>query len=107
MLTISTHLGLYHYACLPFGVASAPALFQHTMDTLLQGLLKVIIITGRTDEEHLSYLEEVLRQLRVHGFRLKQSKCSLFQSSVEFLGHAIDAQGVHTSPAKCQAIVKA
>ena len=77
------------------------------MDTLLQGLLKVIIITGRTDEEHLSYLEEVLRQLRVHGFRLKQSKCSLFQSSVEFLGHAIDAQGVHTSPAKCQAIVKA
>ena len=37
-----------------------------------------------------------------HGFRLKQSKCSLFQSYVEFLGHTIDAQGV-----QCQAIVKA
>ena len=39
--------------------------------------------------------------------RLKQSKCSLFQSSVEFLGHTIDAHGVHTPPAKCRAIVKA
>ncbi len=52
-------------------------------------------------------MEEVLRRLHVYGFRLKQSKCSLLQSSVEFLGHTIDAQGVHTSPAKCQAIVKA
>ena len=113
LLTISTHLGLYRNTRLPFWGASAPALFQRTMDILLQGLPKVmcylddIIVTGHTDEEHFSYLEEVLRRLSVHGFRLKQPKCSLFQSSVEFLGHTIDAQDVHTLLAKCQAIVKA
>ena len=27
-ITINTHRGLYHYNCLSFGVASAPAVFQ-------------------------------------------------------------------------------
>ena len=31
LVTVNTHLGLYHYTQLPFGVASAPAIFQRTM----------------------------------------------------------------------------
>ena len=36
--TINTSRGLYQYTCLPFGVASVPALFQRVMDTILQGV---------------------------------------------------------------------
>ena len=63
-VTINTHRGLYRYRRLPFGVASAPAIFQKTMDTILQGMSKVtcylddILITGATESEHLSNLEE-------------------------------------------------
>ena len=37
-LTINTHRGLYKYTRLPFGVSSAPSIFQRAMDSLLQGL---------------------------------------------------------------------
>ena len=41
-LTINTHKGLFQYNRLSFGVASAPAIFQRAMETLLRGL----ILTG-------------------------------------------------------------
>ena len=67
--TINTHQGLYRYTRLPFGIASAPAIFQKTMDVILQGIPHVccyiddILITGVNQQEHLQNLEEVLRRL--------------------------------------------
>ena len=111
--TINTHQGLYRFNRLPFGVASAPAIFQRTMDTILQGIPHVLcyiddlLITGETEEEHLRNLEEVLKRLQDHGIVLKKSKCFFLQDSVEYLGHIIDAEGLHTSPKKVEAVLQA
>ena len=48
LLTINTHKGLYHYLRLPFGVSSAPAIFQRTMETLVQGLHHVCVYLDDT-----------------------------------------------------------
>ena len=102
-LTINTHLGLYQYTRLPFGVASAPAMFQRAMDIILQGVEEVIcyiddiLVTGATDEEHLDQLEEVLKRLKEYGLRAKKSKCFFFQATVEYLGHQVDADGLKSS----------
>ncbi|KAK2183941.1 hypothetical protein NP493_291g01008 [Ridgeia piscesae] len=62
-LTVNTHRGLYQYQRLPYGVASAPAVWQRAMDHVLQGISGVqcylddIIVTGRTREEHLKALD--------------------------------------------------
>ena len=112
-LAINTHLGLYQFTRLPYGVASAPAQFQKVMDTLLQGLPGVIcyiddiLITGATTAEHLHNLEEVLSRLKEHGVRVKSAKCKFLASSVEYLGHRIDAKGLHTTDGKLQAILQA
>ena len=113
MVTINTTKGLFRYTRLPFGVASAPAVFQKTMDTILQGMQHVIcylddiLITGSTESEHNSNLEEVLCRLEEYGMRLRLDKCEFFKSSVEYLGHYISAEGVHTTKSKVTAIQEA
>ena len=68
-VTINTHLGLFRYCRLPYGIACATALFQEIMDKNLNGLehagciLDDIIITGVDDTEHLQNLEIVLQRL--------------------------------------------
>ena len=105
-VTITTHQGLYQYTRLPFGIASASALFQRTMDSILQGIPHVqfyiddILVTGQNDDEHIASLEEVLKRLQKHGVKINRKKCSFLQDSVEYLGHLIDKEGLHTIPNK-------
>ena len=81
LVTINTHRGLFQYTWLPFGIASAPAIFQRTMETVLQGLpcvcvyLDDILVTGASEKEHLEHLKLVLQKLEDVGLRLKRSKC--------------------------------
>ena len=92
---------------IPFDASSAPAVFQKTMIPSLKASLVNIPVRGSTLEEHLKHLAEVLDRLAKHGLRLKQVKCSFMQDSVEYLGHHIDVEGIHTLANKVEAIVKA
>lgn len=42
-VTINTHKGLSRYHHLPFGISSASAIFQRTMEGLLQGIPHVVV----------------------------------------------------------------
>ena len=64
----------------------------------------IILITGSTDKEHLANLEEVLKQLKYHGIKLKSSKCQFMQDEVEFLGHRLSGSGLSTSSKKVEAV---
>ena len=111
-LTINTIRGLYQYQRLPYGVASAPAIWQRAMDQILQGIpgvfcyLDDIIVTGSTLEEHLERLVAVLKRLEEYGLKANQEKCKFLRSSVEYLGHVISAEGLHQSPKKVKAITE-
>ena len=113
LLTITTHKGLYRYCRLPFGVASAPAIFQRTMEQILQGIPGVVVfmddieLTGATEEQHLERLDQVLQRLQDHGLRLQKNKCEFMKDRVEYLGHVIDKDGIHPLPSKVQAITEA
>ena len=80
--TINTHRGLFQYNRLPFGVSSAPGIFQRAIDDLVKGIPHVaaymddILLTGETQEQHLQNLTAVLERLKAAGVRLKKPKCS-------------------------------
>lgn len=46
-----------------------------------------LIVMPRTEKEALENLEIVLRRLEQANLKIKPSKCSLLQKSVEYLGH--------------------
>jgi len=112
-LTINTHIGLFAFKRLPNGVHSGPAIFQRIMDTVLAGVPKVIcrlddILCGGVDEEdNLKTLSVVLDRLQNAGFKLNKGKCRFLQFSVTYLGHVIDAEGLHPTDDKLKAIREA
>ena len=57
-----------------------------------------ILVTGPIDEAHLDNLETVLSRLQNHGVKAKRSKCLFMAKEVPYLGHIIDAEGLHTAP---------
>ncbi len=68
-----------HYTKLPYGIASAPSIFQAAMEAMLQGIdgclvyLDDILVCGSTDQEHLQRLDKVLEHLEAHDLRVNQS----------------------------------
>ena len=104
--------GLFQFKVMPFGLCNAPATFQRLMDLVLAGLqwsdclvyIDDVIMLGRTFDEHLRNLRSVLQRLRESGLRLKPSKCSFFQSEVQYLGHIISRDGVATDPFKTEKV---
>ena len=112
-VVISTHKGLFRYTRLPYGISSAPGIFQKAMEQLLQGIPHVtvyiddILIHSETEAEHLKSLEEVFKQLAKAELKVKKQKCKFMVPSVPYLGHVIDSEGLHPLPEKIEAIRQA
>lgn len=111
MTVLNTHKGLFCFNRLPFGVSSAPAIFQRRMDGLLgdipgvQVYLDDIIIAEKRND--LSRLKQVLQRLREYGLRLHKGKCKFRQDEVTFLGHRIDAKGLRPKDDNMKAVIEA
>ncbi|MEW8561290.1 MAG: reverse transcriptase domain-containing protein, partial [Candidatus Thiodiazotropha sp.] len=101
-----TKYGLYEYLTMPMGLTNSPAVFQRLMEIVLRGLqwhtcliyLDDVLIFGSEFGEHMQRLDEVLSRIRDAGLKLKPEKCQLLQSSVNFLGHTISAEGILPNP---------
>lgn len=119
-LTINTHKGLLQYNRQPFGVASAPAIFQSTMDQILQGIPGVvcyiddILITASNHSKHLQILGNCVPEAAkvwcttyTATLPCKAEKCSFMQDQVQFLGHVINKNGVRPNPERVRVLVYA
>ncbi|KAK7878976.1 hypothetical protein WMY93_034190 [Mugilogobius chulae] len=102
-----TPWGLYEWVRIPFGLSSAPAEFQRSMEECLVGLRDEIclpylddnLVHSKTFNDHLNDLKSVLQRYETHGVKLTPRKCELFKNQVRFLGRLVTKDGYTMDPA--------
>ena len=103
---------------MPFGISSAPEVFQRGMHELIEGLHGVEVIAddlvvvgfGHTHLEavhdHDKNLMTFLQCCEAQGVVLNTDKCTLRQKEVPFIGHIATDEGLCVDPAKVRAIIE-
>ena len=116
LTTFNTPFGRYRWMRMPFGISSAPEVFQRKMHQLIEGLHGVEVIAddfvtvgyGNTTEaaiaDHDRNLMAFLKRCEERGVRLNTEKFDLRQSEVLFIGHVATPEGLRVDPAKVRAI---
>ena len=99
--TFITREGTFRFRVMPFGLTGVPVTFQRLMNLVMSGLS----FFSADVPSHLVRLRAVFSRLRAAGFKLKQSKCTLFRRRVEFLGHIVSEEGIETDSAKIESVV--
>ena len=111
--TVGT-LGFFQCEHMPFRQCNTPATFQQLMTNCLGELnystclvyLDDVIIYLSMQEEHIKHLQAVLECFRLHGLKLKPSKCEFFNEKFEYLRHSVSSKGMWSSRDNLKAITK-
>ncbi|CAM4663063.1 unnamed protein product [Lepidochelys olivacea] len=108
-----THVGLYEFNVLPFGLRNVSATFQRLVDGLLAGLgeyavayLDNVAIFSDSWAEHLEHLQKVFERIREAGLTVKAKKCQIGLNRVTYLGHQVGQGTINPLQAKVDAIQK-
>ena len=110
LCTVNTNKGLFKVNRLPFGVASSPALWQRTMDSILINLPGVccfvhdILVAAKTETEHLNRLKAVFKRLQENYVLIKPKKCVFMTKEISYLGFKITDKGLFKTDEKIKAI---
>ncbi|XP_052806647.1 uncharacterized protein K02A2.6-like [Mya arenaria] len=110
MTVFASHVGLYRYKRLNFGVSVAPEIFQNEIRQVLTGLegtLNIsddIIIHAPNRDEHDRRLVAVLQRMQDKNLTLNKQKCEFGKTSVKFYGFVFSDKGISPDPAKITAV---
>lgn len=89
--TFSTHIGIYQYKRLNFGISSASEVFQEAIRGVIQhihgakNISDDIIVFGKTQEEHDKALEQTFQAIRKAGLTLNKKNASSIRRRYNYL----------------------
>ncbi|XP_022164853.1 uncharacterized protein K02A2.6-like, partial [Myzus persicae] len=110
--TFTTPFGRYCFMRLPFGISSAPEVFQRKTSEAfgeIDGVLcyfNDLIISGATELEHDRALVRVLNRARELNIKFNKEKFQFKRNTVSYVGHEISHEGVRPDKKHIEAVVK-
>jgi hypothetical protein len=108
--TFATHMGLFRYKRLNFGINTATFELQRTLEAVLAGLAGCfnmaddVLVFGRDQAEHDANLHAVLARLEQSGLTLNGPKCQFNRTEMDFFGLHISAAGISITEQKHTAL---
>lgn len=106
LTTFITPFGRFCFNKLPFGISSAPELFQKRMNKVLEGLEGVVchmddvLVVGKDQAQHDERLTKVFERIESAELTLNAAKCELSKTSVKFLATALARKVSEQTPTK-------
>ncbi|XP_043190571.1 uncharacterized protein K02A2.6-like [Amphibalanus amphitrite] len=113
LTTFVSHLGLFRFTRVNFGLASAGPCFQKVMASMLEGIpgvevyLDDILVHARSQAGHDARLKAVLQCFDAHRVRVNWSKSVTNQREIGFLGYQISGDGVSIDPERLRPLLDA
>ena len=110
LTTFMTPFGRFCFRRLPFGITSAPEIFQSLMSDLLknregcEAIMDDIIVYGKSAEEHDENLQNTFEVIKESGLKLNKEKCEIKKNKLTYFGHVLSPKGVSPDPEKVKAI---
>ena len=118
LTAFGTPFGKYRWKRLPFGVSTAPEIFQERLNAAIKGIRGVytvandifIIGKGSTEaiarEDHDKNLTALLDRCQEKGIKLNGERCQIATQKVKYMGHVLSSDGLLSDSAKIEAIQK-
>lgn len=112
--TFLTPFGRFAYKRVPFGISSAPEVFQKTISDLIKTInmdcvlvhADDILVTGHNIAEHENNLKKVLKLLSDSGLTLNKNKCEFEKTETKYLGYLVSSNGIKIDPKSSEAIIQ-
>lgn len=109
----STTSGHYHYQVMPYGLSSAPSVFQCFIKDVLRDFLGRFIIVYIDDiliyfptyKSHVTHVWQHVK-LREHHLYVKGEKCEFHVMTTSFFGYIIGQEGIPMDQSKVWAFAE-
>ena len=106
-----THKGHYEFLVVPFGLTSAPSTFQVVMNNLFRPMLRKYVLVFFDDIRSIvetgTYIYNIYNlsspSYTTINIMSTKKKCIFGQSTVDYLGHTINHEGVTMQSSKIEA----
>ena len=110
LTTFSSHIGLWRYERLNFGLSCSAEIFQKKVSDVIAGIPGVqnisddIYIGGIDQIQHDERLRLVLHKLQDNNLTINPKKCEFRVLSMLFFGHIFSGSGISADPKKVEAL---